>query len=212
MNTRRMILASMAGAAAAAVAGPLRVSPAWAQAGTEAGDFAEGTFVLGPKDAPITVTEFASMTCPHCAHSTTETFPEVKKRFIDTGKIRFIFRDFPLDGVALRASMLIRCAGPEKAEGLVDLVFRSQGSWARASDPVAALKQTMRLAGLGETQADACLADEALKMAVAQSRYSAEKDYKISSTPSFVIGDKVQSGALTIDEFTKFLTDNGLKP
>lgn len=203
MNTRRMILAGMAGVAATASFG----LPALA----EVNDFAEGTFVLGPKDAPITVIEYASMTCPHCAHFTLNTFPDVKKLFIDSGKIRFIFRDFPLDKIALQASMLVRCAGADKAEALVELLFRSQTSWSRAEDPIAALKQTLRLAGLGDTKADACLADEGLKMAVIQSRYSAEKDFKIQSTPSFVIGSKVEAGALTIEEFTKFLKDNGLK-
>lgn len=203
MNTRRMILAGMTGVAAVAGLG----LPALA----ETDDFAEGTFVLGPKDAPITVTEFASMTCSHCGHFSLTTFPEVKKQFIDTGKIRFIFRDFPLDGIALRASMLVRCAGADKAEALVEMLFRTQTSWTQVADPIAALKQTLRLAGLGDAKADACLADEALKMAVIQSRYGAEKDYEIKSTPSFVIGKTKVSGALTIEEFTKFLKDNGLK-
>lgn len=171
---------------------------------------AEGAFVLGSPDAKITVIEFASMTCPHCAHFTTNTFPEVKKQFIDTGKIRFVFRDFPLDGIALRASMVAQCAGPERAEALVELLFRSQATWARAADPVVGLKQTVKLAGLGDAQIDACLADEALKNRIAQSRFDAERDYKIQSTPSFAIGSTVVSGALTIEEFTKFLKDNGL--
>ncbi len=204
MTTRRTILTGMAGLVAAGGLG--LPGAAWA----DETPFAEGSFVLGPKDAKVTVTEFASMTCPHCAHFATETFPEVKKQFIDTGKIRFIYRDFPLDGIALRASMLARCAGPERTEALIELLFRSQGTWARAADPIAALKQTVRLAGLGDAQADACLADETLKKAVAQSRFDAERDYKIQSTPSFVIGTKVASGALSIEEFTKFLKENGL--
>lgn len=170
----------------------------------------DGAFVLGSPDAKVTVIEFASMTCPHCAHFATTTFPEVKKLFIDTGKIRFVYRDFPLDGLALRASMLARCSGKDQVEPLIELLFRSQSTWARAADPVAALKQTVRLAGVGDAQADACLADEALKNKVAQSRFDAERDFKIESTPSFAIGTKIASGALTIEEFTKFLKDNGL--
>ena len=203
MNTRRMILTGMAGLATAASLG----LPAFA----EGDDFAEGTYAIGPADAPVTVYEYASMTCPHCAHFTLTTLPDVKKLYVETGKIRFVFRDFPLDIVALQASMLVRCAGPEKAEAMVELLFRTQQSWGRAEDPLAALKQTVKLAGLGDAKADACLADETLKMQVAQTRFDAEKQFAIRSTPSFVIGTKVQAGALTIDEFTEFLKANGLK-
>lgn len=235
MNTRRMILAGvigvaavggigywamMRGGAAPAPAAPAvpSATPAAAPATPAPSDSAavpaqaiDGTFVLGAADAPITVIEYASMTCPHCGHFTLTTMPEVKKQFIDTGKVRFVFRDFPLDAIALRASMLVRCAGADKGEALVEMLFRTQDSWSHAPDPVAALKQTFRLAGLGDAKADACLADESLKMAVIQSRYDAEKTYNIQSTPSFVIGKTVASGALTIEEFTKFLKDNGLK-
>ncbi|PWR23530.1 DsbA family protein [Zavarzinia compransoris] len=211
MKTRRMILTAMAGIAATAPLGLPALADIAPPPPPPADPFAEGTFVLGPKDAAITVTEFASMTCPHCAHFTLSTFPEVKKQFIDTGKIRFVFRDFPLDQIALQASQLVRCAGPERAEALVDLLFRTQATWARAADPIAVLKQTVKLAGVGDAKADACLADEALKLAVAQSRFDAEKQYQIRSTPSFAIGTKIQSGALTIEEFTAFLKDNGLK-
>ncbi|RJF87858.1 DsbA family protein [Oleomonas cavernae] len=194
-------------APAAPAAAPAPASPPPAAVPAAAVD---GAFVLGSPDAKVTVIEYASMTCPHCAHFATTTFAEVKKQFIDTGKIRFVYRDFPLDGVALRASMLAQCAGAERVEPLIELLFRSQATWARAADPIAALKQTVKLAGVGDGQADACLADEALKNKVAQSRFNAERDFKIESTPSFVIGTKVASGALTIEEFTKFLKDNGL--
>ncbi|MCF4165134.1 DsbA family protein [Zavarzinia compransoris] len=227
MNTRRMILTGIAGVAA--VGGlaywqlggdggqPAKTAAPDGQTGASGtsapapkADEIPGTFALGDPDAPITVYELASMTCPHCAHFTLTTFPEVKTRFIETGKIRFVFLDFPLDQVALQASMLVRCAGADKAEALVEMLFRTQGSWARSPQPVAAVKQSLKLAGLGDARADACLADDALKNAVAQTRFDAEKRWSISSTPSFVIGDKVQSGAMTIEEFTDFLKANGL--
>ncbi|PWR22976.1 disulfide bond formation protein DsbA [Zavarzinia aquatilis] len=195
----------------AAAATPTPATPAPADSAATPAQPVDGTFVIGSADAPVTVIEYASMTCPHCSSFTLTTFPEVKKQFIDTGKVRFVFRDFPLDAIALRASMLVRCAGADKSEALVEMLFRTQQSWSRAADPIVALKQTLRLAGLGDAKADACLADEALKMAVIQSRYDAEKSYQIKSTPSFVIGKTVASGALTIEEFTKFLKDNGLK-
>lgn len=210
MNTRRMILTAMAGVAATAPLGFSAFADIVPPPPAE-DPFAEGTYAIGPKDAPITVIEYASMTCPHCAHFTTTTLPEVKKQFVETGKIRFIFRDFPLDIVALQASQLVRCAGPERSEALVDLLFRTQGTWARAADPVAALKQTLKLAGVGDAKADACLADDGLKKAVVESRYEAEKQFQIRSTPSFVINGKVKAGALTIEEFTDFLKENGFK-
>lgn len=231
MNTRRMILTGIAGVAVVGAGAYLGLrddggrpaetpvpggsagstaAPAAAPAPATKADEIPGTFALGDPIAPITVYELASMTCPHCAHFTLTTFPEVKKRFIETGKIRFVFLDFPLDQVALQASMLVRCAGADKGEALVEMLFATQGSWARSSDPVGAAKQTLKLAGLGDAKADACLADNALKNAVAQTRFDAEKRWSIKSTPSFVIDGKVQSGALTIEEFTDFLKANGL--
>ena len=102
--------------------------------------------VLGKADAPVTIVEYASMTCPHCANFHKTTYPALKTKYIDTGKVRFIFREFPLDEVAVAASMLARCAGGEKSMALIDVLFASQDRWA-VRDPLPALMQIARQAG-----------------------------------------------------------------
>lgn len=226
MTTRRTILLGVAGLAGAGAAGfallgetragppaPLATAdlPALgaASGSTEAATTSD-VFVLGRADAPLTVIEYASLACPHCAQFALVTLPEVKARYIETGKIRYVFRDFPHNLPALYAAMLVRCAGPDRAEGLIDLLFRTQSQWVVAEDPVAAMKQVVKLAGIGDAKADACLADETLKKLVVQSRFDAEKTLKIESVPSFVIGTATHSGELDIDAFGEFLKANGL--
>ena len=114
----------LAGFLAAVAAG---TAPAVAQVRAPA----TGDMVLGKADAPVTVIEYASMTCPHCATFHTEVLPKLKAAYIDTGKIKFIFREFPLDQLALRGAMLARCAGPERYFGYVDVLFRQQRVWSR---------------------------------------------------------------------------------
>ena len=160
---------------------------------------------LGRPDAKVTVTEFASLTCPHCARFSTGTMPEVKKRYIDTGKIRYVFRDFPLDQLALQAAQLAHCAGPDRFFQFLDVFFAQQASWIEAPDPIAALKQLSRLGGLSNTEADACLADKALADRITQSEFDAQQRYNISSTPSFLIGGKVHAGEQSIDDFARLV-------
>lgn len=156
---------------------------------------------LGDPAAPVTVIEYASLTCPHCATFHTETMPEVKKRYIEPGKVKFEFRDFPLDELALRAAQLAQCAGPERYYRFLDVYFAQQESWARAADPIAALKQLSRLGGMSEEAADTCLADKALEDRILQGRLDGQAEHGVSSTPTFVVGEAKDSGALTIDQF-----------
>ena len=154
---------------------------------------------LGDPAAPVTMIEYASLTCPHCAAFHKELLPGIKERWIDTGKVRYVFRDFPLDGVALRAAVIAHCAGPERYYAFLDAMFANQTSWARAKDPVAALKQLARLGGLPEDKVDACLADEAMSNAVLQDRLDGEKEFKVDSTPTLVINGTVYEGDRTLD-------------
>ena len=160
---------------------------------------------LGKPDAKVTVTEFASLTCPHCAAFAKETMPEVKQRYIDTGKIKYVFRDFPLDELAVRAAQLAHCAGPDRFFQFLDVFFAQQASWVEGPDPIAALKQLARLGGVSDAQADACLADKSLEDSILKSRLDAQQQYNISSTPSFVIGGKVYAGEQSIDDFAKLI-------
>ncbi|MGE0256658.1 MAG: DsbA family protein [Alphaproteobacteria bacterium] len=159
---------------------------------------------IGSPDAKLTVIEYASLTCPHCAEFHTQTLPAFKERWIDTGKVRLIFRDFPLDGVALRGSLLARCAPPDRYFGIIDILFRSQDVWARDPDPMRGLGQVARLAGLDQQAFEACLGNQQFLDGLLAMRQSASQQ-GIKSTPSFVIGGRVVAGALTIEEFAAII-------
>lgn len=146
--------------------------------------------VLGSEDAPLTVIEYASFTCPHCASFHAGAFKELKKAYIDAGKIKFIFREVYFDKYGVWASLIARCAGPEKFFGITDLLLSSQRTWARADSDLASaneLRKLARLAGMSEDNVERCLSDEKkIKALVAWYRENATKD-KIQSTPSFLI-------------------------
>lgn len=157
-------------------------------------------FTLGSADAPVTIVEYASLTCPHCAHFNTTVLPEIKKAYIDTGKVRLVYRDFPLDRFALMASMLARCSGRDRYFGFVELLFKDQRRWATASDPRHALSQLARLGGMPQAKFDACLKDDTLQKAVLQQRLTASRELKISSTPTLIINGNKYGGGLTFEQ------------
>jgi protein-disulfide isomerase len=161
--------------------------------------------VLGDPAAPVTIIEYASLTCPHCAAFHRDVLPELKQRYIEPGKVKLVYRDFPLDQLALAAAVLAHCAGPERYFAFLDALFSTQQTWARAADPIASLKQIARLGGLADDRADACLADRAMQDAVLQSRLDGQERHDISSTPSLVIDGKTYAGGRDIDELTEIL-------
>jgi protein-disulfide isomerase len=160
---------------------------------------------LGDASAPVTIIEYASLTCPHCAAFHKDVLPGLKERYIAPGKVRLIYRDFPLDERALAAAELAQCGGPDRYFGFIDVLFQTQSNWARADDYLAALKQLGKLGGLNDKQMDACFADEELANRILQSRLDAQNQYEISSTPSFVIDGKTYSGARSVDEFAELI-------
>lgn len=166
---------------------------------------AAGADVIGDPNAPVTIIEYASLGCPHCAAFWTGTLPELKKRYIDTGKAKLEFRDFPLDEVALRAHQIARCAGPERRERYLDVFFRQQAGWARAKDPVAAIRQIGKLGGMSDDQVKACLADKAVEDSILNARLEGEQKYNVNSTPTFVINGKSYAGTRTVDEFGQLI-------
>ena len=161
--------------------------------------------ILGKADAPITIVEYASLTCPHCAAFARDTLPKIKAEWIDPGKAKLVFRDFPLDGSAVKASVLARCAPPEKFYGFIDVLFSSQESWARNPDPTPGLARIAKLGGMSEEQLNACMADNALQDRVLASRLTAEKEYKVESTPTFFINGTKLTGALPYEQFDEAL-------
>jgi protein-disulfide isomerase len=151
-----------------------------------------GDRTLGDPKAPNVVIEYASMTCPHCQAWNEQVFPQLKAKYIDTGKVYFIFRDFPLDPVALSAVMIAHCV-PDRFFPLIDLMFAQQATWARSQDPTTALQNLVRQAGIGQDQFRACLTNQSLLDGVNWSRERASKVLGVASTPTFFInGAKVE--------------------
>jgi protein-disulfide isomerase len=165
----------------------------------------EDDIPLGKADAPITIVEYASLTCPHCASFDAEVLPQLKAEYIDTGKVRYVFRDFPLDRLALTASVVARCSGRDRYFGFIEAFFASQQTWARAQNPVEALGRIARLGGMGDSEFDGCVKDEAALEKVLAQRLEAEKTYKIQSTPTLLIQGDRYSGALRYEELKRVL-------
>jgi protein-disulfide isomerase len=191
-----------------AVAALCLVSPLFGAASARADTpaLAADDHVAGNAEAPITIIEYASLTCPHCAEFERDTLPKIKEKWIDTGKAKLVFRDFPLDGLALRAAMLARCAPPDRYYGFIGVLFHSQANWERASDPLEALSRIAKLGGMSDAQFQDCMKNEALQKAVAASRQAAETSYGVQSTPTFFINGVKFEGALPYDAFDKALT------
>ena len=160
--------------------------------------------VLGKADAPVTIIEYASMTCPHCASFHKTTYPALKTKYIDTGKVRFIFREFPLDELAVAASMLARCVGGEKSMALIDVLFASQDKWA-VRQPLPVLQQIAKQAGLTQQGFEECLANQKLYNDIVAMRERGSKEYKVESTPTLFVNGKMQKGGASIEDLDKLI-------
>ena len=162
--------------------------------------------ILGNPDAPITIVEYASLTCPHCAHFANEVLPELKKKWIDTGKVKLVLRDYPLDEPALRAAMIARCAPPDRFYAYVDTFFGAQEKWVTAQDYRDALARLVKLGGMSRDEFDNCLKNTALENKIVETRLVASKELDVNSTPTFFINGTKFTGAPTVEEFDKVLS------
>ena len=161
--------------------------------------------VEGRADAPVTIIEYASMTCSHCAAFHKDVWPALKAKYVDTGKAKFVLREFPLDPLAAGAFMLARCAGPDKRDALVDRLFDHQADWAFAANPLFKLKEQVLASGMSEADFDACLKKQDLFGHVNQERDIAAKTLEVNSTPSFFVNDQRMSGEHSLEAFDKIL-------
>jgi protein-disulfide isomerase len=162
-----------------------------------------GDNALGSPNAPVTIIEYASMTCPHCAHFHEATYPELKKKYIDTGKVRFIFREFPLDALAAAGSMLARCAGSDKYFPMIETLFAQQRDWV-VQKPLEPMLGIARQAGFTQQSFDECLANQEMLAGIEDTRTRAMK-LGVNSTPTFFINGKIFRGGLTPEELERQL-------
>ena len=156
---------------------------------------------IGNADAPVTIVEYASLTCGHCANFHAETLPAIKEKYIDTGKARMVFREFPFDPRAEAGFMLARCAD-DKYFAMVDVLFKQQRNWAPVDNAREALLQIARLAGFSQEQFEACLTDQKLLEDVRAVRTRGANDFGIDATPTFFINGNKYSGAMKVAEMS----------
>ena len=209
VSFRRLALAAVFSAAALAANGALAAGGA-----PEPDRTVDMATVLKPGPLPelaagdasgVPVVEYGSLTCPHCATFSREVFPELKKDYIDTGKVRYIFREFSRNPLDVAAFVLARCIGDDKAFAAIDLLFATQDKWAFVDKPLEPLIAAMRPAGLTHDQAMACLKDQAKANAIVAIGKRASDEIKMTGTPTFVIDGKVYGGELTMDQLKAIL-------
>jgi len=207
--TRRAFTAALSLTGLAALAGlsPFRlISDALAQSATAA-DVAKPVslpdMAIGPANATVTMTEYASMTCPHCAHFNETVFPKIKSEYIDTGKVRYVFREFPLDDIALAASTMTRCVARDDAPKyftLVDILFRMQKDLVGA--PLATINRIGKQAGFSERAIKACVdEDPSTKQKIIADQKYANEVLRVEGTPTFFINGELVRGAPLFEVF-----------
>lgn len=189
----------------AAVAAPAAAGTQMAAAPSPVATFSDvaisdDDFILGKKDAPVTIVEYASMTCPHCAQFHTAVLPTIKKDYIDKGLVRLVYRDFPLDRYALTAAVISRCAGRERFFSFVDTIFSTLPKWRSESNPMTGLSRIARLGGMSQDEFNACLQNEDIAKKVLDGRLTADKTFGVRATPTLIVNGAMYSGGLSVDQ------------
>jgi len=207
--TRRAftIALSLTGLAALGGFSPLRlIAEAMAQSASDvAKPVSLPDMALGPANAPVTITEYASMTCPHCAAFNENVFPKIKSEYIDSGKVRYVFREFPLDIKAAAGSMLARCIAKDDAGkyfAVIDMLFKQQNDWV-TKNTTETLTRIGKQAGLSQQAVEDCLKDQALLDKIAADQKFANEVLKVNSTPTFFINGEMIRGETSFEEFDK---------
>lgn len=163
-----------------------------------------GDKVQGKADAPVTIVEYASMTCSHCADFHVKTYPALKSRYIDTGKVRYVFREFPLDPLAAGAAMLARCVPEDKYFAAIDVLFQQRDKWV-VQKPIEPLGNIAKQFGLTQQQFEQCLSNQSLLDGLDAVRQRAAQKFGVNSTPTFFINGKIQRGSMSIEELEKLI-------
>ena len=203
MNRRKMLIVTAASALVAPAATGFHAGAARAQAQ----EIFPNDRILGPADAPITIIEYSSLTCPHCATFHAEAWPEIKETWIAEGTARLVFRHFPLDAMALRAAAVADCIEGERFFGFLDLLFKSQKRWAKSNPPLKVLGQMARLAGMSQEKFDACVNDEAQMDRILERRQDGMRTYDVKSTPTLIINGRKVEGTRDFDYYEKIFKE-----
>jgi protein-disulfide isomerase len=186
----------------------LLIQPALAQSPSPA-ELAEagplGEQALGSENAPVTIIEYASMTCGACADFHNKTYPALKAKYIDTGKVRYILREFPIDPTAAGAFMLARCAGKDKYFPLVEAFFAQQNTWAGAKQPIPPMLAIAKQAGFTEASFKECLENQQVLDGIEWVLQRGQKKFGVTSTPTFFINGKLVRGTMSIQELEKHI-------
>ena len=154
---------------------------------------------IGTEEANIEIIEFASLTCGHCAKFHNEVFPKIKKEFIDTGKVSFIYQDFPLDKFALKASVIARCSGEKKFFSFLKVLYSKQKDWTRTEDPFRSLLKIAKLGGLKNDEIKVCVGNKSIEDGILKQRLNASKKFDIKATPTLYINGEKYDGDLTFE-------------
>ncbi|WP_419903590.1 DsbA family protein [Kiloniella sp.] len=178
------------------------ITPAFA-----AGEVTDQDRILGDTNAPVTMIEYASLTCPHCANFHQNVMPDIKKNWLDTGKARLVYRHMPLDGVALRGAIIAECFEGDRYFSFLDLLFKQQQMWAFGGDPMAGLQKIALLAGMNKERFDECLNNEEIANRIITQARDGKAVFGINSTPSFVINGDVYPGGRDYDAMNDLLED-----
>ena len=210
--SRRTVLAGMAAAPAAA---SLTAFPAFAQSLPASQGTVDMEALLAPgplpemtegdENAPVTIVEYASMTCGHCANFHTSTWPALRKKYVDTGKVRLVMREFPFDPRSAAAFMLARCAPNDGFFPMVKVLFQQQTNWARAQNARQPLENIAKLAGFTQESFEACLTDQELLDDVNSIRVRGAEEFGVSATPTFFINGEKYTGALSVDQMSAII-------
>ena len=157
--------------------------------------------VMGRDDAPVTMIEYSSLACPHCAAFHRDVLPKIKETYIGPGKVRLVYRDFPLGGLALVAAMVARCGGRQKYFGFIEVLYRSQAQWSRSDNPRRELARVARVGGISQKDFEACLVNEPLMADIRERAADAQQKFGIDSTPTFIIEGEKVLGARSFEDF-----------
>ena len=196
MISRRFFIGAVAAVPAAAALAPL--PSAAAGIGEKPGDL-----TVGDPNAPVTLIEYFSLTCPHCQWFHKNIYDPLKRDYVETGKVRFVARDFPLNAPALQAAVLAHCAGRDRYFAFIDVLFSTFDDWAASRDYTEKLAQIGELGGVSRDRFEACLADKALENAIFQSMASAQAEYDVSSTPTVIVNGEKYEGKMSFEALAR---------